>query len=294
MFLTDNEMRIVREAVELQAGYDTELIKACSHLIHIQAFDEAVRNAFVLLEDRMRKILDKQGATGFQMAQYAFSTNGPFTKLLSHNQLEYEGTRDLFFGAFRLYRNPSAHTIVGYSAGETRSIVSLVNLLLVRLNQLAEIPQPGIFTEHIENTLVALEQQIGVPPTTRVRVFLRKCLKLNLQVRLDAKQWIPFRRQALVKSSPEKPAKSHLVTVFYLTASTKEQGLAFPINQYYSNIVGIDKAKYLEALKGLGFQLIGQLRDPYTSLNLNHNQDFLEKVYALVVQINNDFENTLK
>jgi hypothetical protein len=75
------------------------------------------------IRQALRKILNKQGATGFQMAQYAFSANGPFTKLLSHNQLEYEGTRDLFFGAFRLYRNPSAHSIVGYSAGEARGII---------------------------------------------------------------------------------------------------------------------------------------------------------------------------
>lgn len=294
MFLTDNEMRTVREAVEAQAGFDMELIKACSHLIHIQAFDEAVRNAFVLLEDRMRKVLNKQGMTGCNMAQYAFSTNGPFTKMLSHNQHEYEGTRDLFFGAFRLYRNPSAHTIVGYEAGEARSIISLINLLLRRLDQLADIPQPGVFQPNIESALSILEQQIGTQAVTRIRVFLGQCIKLQLQPRGDAKQWIPFRKHALVKNNPEKPPKPHLVTLFYLTVNTKEQGLWFPVNQYYSNIIGIDKPKIHQGLQELGFQLIGQVQDPYISINTNNSQPFFDKLYVLISQISKDFENTLK
>jgi uncharacterized protein (TIGR02391 family) len=292
VFLTNDEMQVLRETVEAQAGYDPELIKTCSHLIHIQAFDEAVRNSFVLLEDRLRKVLNKQGATGFQMAQYAFSTNGPFTKLLSHNQLEYEGTRDLFFGAFRLYRNPSAHTIVGYSAGEARSIISLVNLLLVRIEQLASIPQPGIFTDNIEQALNALEQKIGKVPVMRVRVFLRQCEKLNIHSSSMAKQWIPFRKHALVQSDPQKQPKSQRVTVFYLSTNAKEQGLWFPINQYWSRIIGIDKKKPLEALKELGFQPMGNVQDPYLNLNLSHSQEMFEELHQVVMQISRDFDNT--
>lgn len=85
MFLTNSEMSLIRGAVEAQSGLDPELVERCSNLIHIQAFDEAVRNAFVLLEERMRQILKRENATGFQMAQYAFSPNGPFTKLLAHS-----------------------------------------------------------------------------------------------------------------------------------------------------------------------------------------------------------------
>jgi hypothetical protein len=294
MFLTNDEMKFLRDSIELQAGFDVELIKACSNLVHIQAFDEAVRAAFVILEEKMRNILNKPGATGFQMAQYAFSTNGPFTKLLSHNLLEYEGTRDLFFGAFRLYRNPSAHTSVGYTAGEARSILSLVNLLLIKLNELGLIPQPGTFSENIEKVLQDLELQVGVPTITRVRVFLKQCEKLNMHYRLDAKQWIPFRKHALVQGANGKPPKVQQVTVFYLSASHKEHGLWFPVNQYYTQIIGINKQKILSALWELGFKPIGQTQDAFIGLKNHNSQVFFENLYKIVTEISLDFEATVK
>ena len=55
MILTDKEMDQIRRALENQAGFDEELMRRCGHLIHLGAFDEAVRSAFVLLEERLRK-----------------------------------------------------------------------------------------------------------------------------------------------------------------------------------------------------------------------------------------------
>ncbi|HEU0295479.1 MAG TPA: TIGR02391 family protein [Anaerolineales bacterium] len=294
MFLTNDEMQILRDSVEAQAGYDEELIKTCSHLIHIKAFDEAVRNAFVLLEDRLRKVLNKRGATGFQMAQYAFSPNGPFTKLLSQDQLEYEGTRDLFYGAFRLYRNPSAHNIIGYNAGEARSIISLVNLLLTRIDYLSSVPQPGTFSDNLEQALSALEKKAGTATVTRIRIFLSQCEKLNMHPSSTAKVWIPFRKHALVKSSSTKEPGPQKVTVFYLSNGTKEQGIWFPINQYWSTIVDLDRKKVLSRLKELGFQPMGKAQDPYISLDTYNSQTFLENLYKTVELIGQDFDGTLK
>ena len=293
MFLTNDEMQILRDSVEAQAGYDAELIKTCSHLIHIKAFDEAVRNAFVLLEDRLRNALNKRGSTGFQMAQYAFSTNGPFTKLLSHDLLEYEGTRDLFYGAFRLYRNPSAHNIIGYNAGEARSIVSLVNLLLAQIDHLSSMPQPGSFSENVELILSALEKKVGAATVTRIRIFLSQCKKLNMHPSSKAKVWIPFRKHALVQGNSTKEPSPQKITVFYLSNGTKEQGLWFPINQYWSAIVDIDRKKVLSRLKELGFQPMGKAQDPYISLDSHNSQTFFENLHKIVELISQDFDGAL-
>jgi len=293
VFLTNDEMSLIRAAVETQAGFDADLINRCSHLIHVQAFDEAVHNAFVLLEERMRKILQKEGVTGYNMAQFAFSTNGPFTKMLSHNQHEYEGTRDLFYGAFRLYRNPAAHTIVGYSGAETRSILSLVNLLLGILDRLSLTPQPGAFPPNIETVLTTLEQQIGIPATNKVRTFLGQSIKLNMHPSGEAKQWIPFRKYAYVKSGQSTTTKKQLVTVFYLTTSAREQGIWFPIRQYHTQIVGFNKEEILARLQSLGFIPIGKIQDPAISLNTHHTPAFLNEVLATIVKIGQEFDKSL-
>jgi len=50
MLLTNDEMQLIRQAVEAESGLDQELAARCSPLIHIAAFDEAVRQAFISSE----------------------------------------------------------------------------------------------------------------------------------------------------------------------------------------------------------------------------------------------------
>jgi len=290
MLLTDDEMKIVRDSVERQAGFDEELIKRCSSLIHIKAFDEAVRNAFVLLEEKMRKALNKENATGYQMVQFAFSANGPFTKLLSHDQLEYEGTRDLFAGAFRLYRNPAAHTIVGYSAGEARGIISLVDLLIKRLEKLGSMPQIGSLPGSMETILADVQKGIGLPATNRIRLFLHECLKTDIPARSSAKQWIPFRKYALVKHDHWDTPKSHPIAIFYLMATG---GLWFPVNQYYNQIVGLDTQHIISDLKQLGFKSTGKYQDLFISFTTHNQQAFFDNLLVLIKRIAQNFEATI-
>jgi uncharacterized protein (TIGR02391 family) len=126
MILTDDEMRQIGRSIEAQAGLDEGLIQRCGHLIHMGAFDEAVRSAFVLLEERLRETVNGEGMTGVQLANHAFNpTKGSLAKHLGRNQAEREGLRELYSGAFRLFRNPTAHGVVGYSAAEGKAIISL-------------------------------------------------------------------------------------------------------------------------------------------------------------------------
>ena len=55
MILTDDEMKQIQLSLEERSGLDEELLKRCGDLIRMGKFDEAVRNAFVLLEERLRK-----------------------------------------------------------------------------------------------------------------------------------------------------------------------------------------------------------------------------------------------
>ena len=141
MILTDKEMQQVRQSIEAQAGLDEELLRRCDHLLHVGAVDEAVRSAFVLLEERLRKVAGREDMTGTQLANFAFSAkDGPLAKHLGRTQSEREGLRELYSGAFKLFRNPAAHGAVGYNASDGKAIIGLVNLgfyqILVHLSAL--------------------------------------------------------------------------------------------------------------------------------------------------------------
>ena len=106
MILTDNEIRHIQGAIDAHAGLDEELLRRCGHLIHLGAFDEAVRSAFVLLEERLREATKQEGMTGTNLANYAFKSDGPLAKLLATSESERQGLRELYSGAFRLYSLP--------------------------------------------------------------------------------------------------------------------------------------------------------------------------------------------
>ena len=75
MILSDKEIQIIRQSIEEQSGLDEELLRRCRHLLHMEAYDEAVRSAFVLLEERLRKAIGEDGMTGTALAQKALNPN---------------------------------------------------------------------------------------------------------------------------------------------------------------------------------------------------------------------------
>ena len=142
MILTDEEMKQVQLSLEEKSGLDEELLNRCGDLIRIGKFDEAVRNAFVLLEERLRKATGQDGMTGTNLANHAFNADSRLAKQLASDLAEREGLRELYSGAFKLFRNPSAHGVVGYDNAEGKSIVALVNLLLKLLDKVTGLPPP--------------------------------------------------------------------------------------------------------------------------------------------------------
>jgi uncharacterized protein (TIGR02391 family) len=289
MLLTNDELQRVRQTIETHSGLDGELIEHCGSLLYGDECDEAVQRAFVVLEERMRRLLKRDKATGYQMVQYAFSAGGPWTKLLTDQQ-EREGFQGLLTGAFKLYRNAAAHTIVGYERSEARGIISLIDLILKRLDDLATIHHE--LPPNIEPVLKALATQHGAPVAGRVRAFCARCVGLGLSVR-TTKTWIPFRTRALVQRQNWTEPRRHMVTVFYLYTAEPEHGLWVPVSQYYSQVVGLNLEPFKFQLRELGFQTTGSYDNYYVSLNTHHSQTFLSGFFAYTEGVKKALEKTL-
>jgi uncharacterized protein (TIGR02391 family) len=294
MILTDEEIQSIRRSIETQAGLDLELMQRCGHLIHIGAFDEAVRNAFVLLEERLRATADKDGMTGTQIANYAFRQEGSLAKQLASSPAEREGLRELYSGAFKLFRNPTAHGVVGYDSADGKSIIGLVNLLLRLLARASDPSATNLIPQNVRNDLVELEASMGINAANRIQAFALKCIKSGIRPQSSPKINIPFRKHALVKYDHWSKPRPYPVPIFYLTNKKKEYGLRFPVNRYYSNIVGLDTTWFKQDLKSLGFQTAGRYQNLIINLQVRNDQAFFDKLFDIVMRLCDEIEKRLQ
>lgn len=296
MILTDKEMDQVRNALEAQSGFDEELMRRCGHLIHLGAFDEAVRSAFVLLEERLRKSVGEDRMTGTQLANFAFnSSDGQLAKQLGYSTSEREGLREIYSGAFKLFRNPTAHGVVEYSAAEGKAIIGFVDLLLRLLKRAEELPPPGLLPENLENAIIKIEESIGPGATSRLRNFLAKCVgELGLKPSVGAKQWIPLRKHAHYKDPKWEEYKPHNIGVFYLVTAGKRRDLHFPITQYYSFVEGFNTEQIVERLIDLGFYPKGTRQEPTIDLKIHNDPEFFESLFDIVAWVADELQETLK
>jgi len=296
MILTDDEMRQVRRALEAQAGLDEELVRRCGHLIHLGAFDEAVRSAFVLLEERLRRAVGQEGMTGTQLANFAFNTTrGPLSERLSHSPGEKEGLRELYAGAFKLFRNPTAHGVVEYSAAEGKAIISLVDLLLGLIKRAGELPPPGLLPDNVELAVDRVEEAVGPGAARRLHGFLSQCVTdLGLRPVSIAKQWIPFKRHALYKAPHWDAPRAHQVAVFYFVIGGKRRDLHIPLTQYYSAIPGFDTERVSDELASLGFHPGGKRQEPTLNLRVHNSREVFDALYEIVASVADEFDDTLR
>lgn len=295
MILTDAEVRQIRQVIEAQTGLDEELMRRCGHLMHIEAFDEAVRSAFVLLEERLRDAGKVEGMTGTQLANHVFSpTQGVLAKHLGRNQSEREGLRELYSGAFRLFRNPTAHGVTGYTAAEGKAIIGLVDLLLKLVKRAEDLPPEGLFPANVEKVLEAAEQLLGPGATSRLRLFLGNCItKVGLKP-TSSKQWIPFKKHALYQDASWEAPKPYPIPVVYLVKEGEKNIMLYLPLRYYSRIVGFNVERIAEESVDLGFQLMGKDQELYADLRIHNNQRFFDACFGLVENIAGEFEATLQ
>lgn len=294
MLLTDDEINRLRHFLDEETGLDDELVRRCGHLIHLGAFDEAVRSAFVLLEDRLRQSVGEEGMSGVQLVNKAFSPKGGvLSTILGSNEAEREGMREIFSGAFKLFRNPTAHGVVGYEANEGRAIIGFVDLLLGILKRAEDIPPLDILPENVEKILEEISEAIGPGVAGRLRVFLGKCVKSGLKPTSSPRQWIPFRRYALIKFDRWDKPKRHVIAVFYLTGQGVPLQLQIPTEYYYSKVVGFNIDRLFEELLELGFTLEGKNQEPRADLRIHNSRSFFDSLFQFVVRVSNELEDTL-
>jgi uncharacterized protein (TIGR02391 family) len=294
MFLTNDELNELRNAIESQTTIDDELLSKCGNLLHLGAYDEAVRSAFVLLEERLREMMGKESMTGADLASAAFnSKDGPLSKLLGKNLSEREGLRELYSGAFKVFRNPSAHSAVGYDSSDGKEIVSLVNLLLRILKQAEQLPHPGTFPANLESALQEVEAIIGASATSRLRVFLGDCMDAGLEPASSTKQYIAFQTYALFKATTWKEYKLHKIALFYLVVAGTNIGIQFPINYYYSKVEGFNTDVLDDQLSALGFYITGRNKEFQVDLKKSNSEDFFSSLFDVVYEAFKYFEDSI-
>jgi uncharacterized protein (TIGR02391 family) len=294
MFLTNDELDELRNSIESQTSIDQELLKRCGKLLHLGEYDEAVRSAFVLLEERLRVMLNEESMTGANLANAAFNKDGPLSKLLGKNISEREGLRELYSGAFKVFRNPSAHSAVGYDSSDGKEIVSLVNLLLRILKRAEELPHPGTFPLNLENALQEIEENIGASATSRLRVFLGNCMDAGLQPASSPKQWIPFQTHALFKAPNWNEYRPHKIAVFYVVNAGSTIAIQFPINYYYSKVYGFNTDVLDDQLSQLGFYVAGSNKEFQADLKKFNSEDFFNSLFDVVYDAIANFEDSIK
>lgn len=290
MFITNEELNRLRENLESEDAFDDELLLRCANLVHVGAFDEAVRSAFVLLEERLRAAVDREGMTGTALANYAFSDNGRLGKIIAQSPGEREGVREIFSGAFKLFRNPSAHGVVAYTAADGRAILGLVNLMLGMLERAGKPLPSELLPKNVVAGLEAAERTLGAASTHRLRLFLGECVQLGLTPSSSPKFWFPFKRYALVKYGHWPQPKRYSLPVLYAGYNL----LQVPLNGYYSYVIGVDFEDVAKRLKDLGFQPHGKARELTVNLTTHNSTEFFKAMLDLLEEISELFEESLQ
>ena len=126
-----------------------------------------------------------------------------------------------------------------------------------------------------------------------MRTFVSKCIKLGLEPDPKTKQWIPFKRHALMKFESWDRPKPHRIAVFYLVLDAKGQVIQFPVHQYYQLVMGFDLETFQTELHGLGFYPVGQQKYYTIDLRLHNDAAFFEKLTDLVLKTREQIDRTL-
>lgn len=273
MLITDEQVDELLAKLSDLSGLDQELVERCSVLIRSERYDEAVSRAFVVLEERLRELLAVRGGSGVNLSQKAFSPEkGQLVDRLYLPPAEVGGTRDLFVGAFRAFRNRAAHTVAGYSLDEARAIIHLVNLLLLVLEK---VQTP---TQQIPDRVAQL---LNPATTERLRMFLGRLEGIGVG-RGQGKNRTPY-RATLKQDRPswEEP-RPNQVAILYLSVYAGEPVIIFH-SAGLSRVVGLDIARLEAELIQAGCARIAAKNTPIRLfLRQRNDQHTFDRLYEIL------------
>jgi uncharacterized protein (TIGR02391 family) len=115
---------------------DDELRQRCEDLLAASShYDRVVREACVILEDRVRRVTGAdKNVVGVPLMQMAFGKNGPL-RLSEHDQ-EQVGAMQIYSGVMAFFRNAAGHNVVdSYTQDDALRFVVLVDLLLAMVGK---------------------------------------------------------------------------------------------------------------------------------------------------------------
>jgi hypothetical protein len=231
----------------------------------------------------LRTTVNVEGQTGVSLANLAFAPTGRLAKLLGSTQSEREGLRELYSGAFKLFRNPSAHGVVGYDAADCRDILALVQLLLRILARSGDLAPAFEFPPNVEEALAASEAALGPGATARLRAFLALVARSGLTIARH-KQWIGFRTYALRHEAKWPAPKRYPIPVFYLVNIPGEYSIYFSTAGPYATVVGFDVNALQQQLAALGFQPYGKNQEMRADLRSHNDSVFFDSLWLVVQQ----------
>jgi hypothetical protein len=125
-------------------GFETDLVTSCIEPMRAGQFDTAVRNAYILLETKIRHtILADPDTVGVDLVEKAFH---PESGMLNFGRTpaEKQGVYFLFRGAIQAIRNPITHDLTqGYSKDEAFRMIAFVDVLLKMMNEGLDLKRKG-------------------------------------------------------------------------------------------------------------------------------------------------------
>lgn len=126
---------------------DNELRRRCEDLLAADLhYDRAIREACVILEDRVRKATGAdKNVVGVSLMQKAFGRNG-LLRLSEHDQ-EQVGAMQIYSGVMAFFRNAAGHSVVdSYTQDDALRFVVLVDLLLAMVGKVLRDRQDAVGT----------------------------------------------------------------------------------------------------------------------------------------------------
>lgn len=135
---------------------DWELEQRCRESLETGLHEEAVRAAFVILEERLRSATGAPDAeVGVTLVDRAFHKDNGLLQVPSDPAAERQGLADLFRGVFLRFRNPISHRSMRLERNEAWSQVLLVNTCLSLIaRQLDRLYDPHQFVSPHEGKIL--------------------------------------------------------------------------------------------------------------------------------------------
>jgi uncharacterized protein (TIGR02391 family) len=123
---------------------DDKLRQRCEDLLAAEEHhDRVVREACVILEDRIRKAIGAgKNVVGTSLMERAFGKNGPLR--LSDEDQEQIGAMQVYRGVMAFFRNAAGHNIIDtYSQEDALRFVVFVDLLLAMVGKISDQQDTG-------------------------------------------------------------------------------------------------------------------------------------------------------